>query len=49
MKKLARWILIAVAALWVYQDPGGAAILVHHLMGALTHAAQSLSQLASGL
>ena len=49
MKKAVRWLVIAVSAVWVFQDPAGAAALAHRAMSGLTHAAHSLSSLAAGL
>lgn len=49
MKKLIRWLVVALVAVWVFQDPAGAAALAHHAITGLTHAAHSLSTLASGL
>ena len=49
MKTVVKWVLIVIAGLWVIQDPAGAAALLHQAIDALKHAAQSLSQLASGL
>ena len=47
MKRLALWALVIVAAWWVLQDPASAAHLVHTLGRGITHAAHSLSTLAS--
>jgi hypothetical protein len=49
VKKLIRWLVIAVVAVWVFEDPSGAAALAHHALSGLTHAAHSLSSLAAGL
>ena len=49
MKKAIRYLVIAVIAVWVFKDPASAAALAHHVMAGLTHAAHSLSDLASGL
>ena len=49
MKKLIRWLMIAVAVIWVVQDPSAAAHLAHQVLSWLTSAAHSLSTLAAGL
>lgn len=49
MKKPVRWLLFAVLAVWVIQDPAGAAHLAHQVIAWLTGAAHSVSTLASGL
>ena len=49
MKKLVRWLVIAVLVVWVMTDPTGAAALVHHGVAAIQSAARSLSTLANGL
>jgi hypothetical protein len=49
VKKAVRYLVIAVIAVWLFEDPSGAAALAHHVMAGLTHAAHSLSDLASGL
>jgi hypothetical protein len=49
MKRIVRWLLIAVLALWVLRDPSGAAALARDVMAAAGHAARSLSALAAGL
>ena len=48
MKRYALWALLILAAWWVIQDPTAAARLRPRLGGFLTHAAHSLSTLASG-
>jgi len=48
VKRYALWALVALIAWWVIQDPTSAARAVHALGGFLTHAARSLSTLASG-
>lgn len=47
MKRYALWALLALIAWWVIQDPTAAARLAHGISGFLTHAAHSLSTLAS--
>jgi hypothetical protein len=49
VKKIIRWLVIAVVVVWVIQDPDGAAALAHQAMTGLTHAAHSLSRLAGAL
>ena len=48
MKRIVVWLLVALIAWWVIQDPASAARLVHGIGGFLTHAAHSLSTLTSG-
>jgi len=48
VKRIVFWLLVALIAWWVIQDPTSAARLVHGLGGFLTHAARSLSTLTSG-
>jgi hypothetical protein len=47
MKRYALYALLAVIAWWVIQDPTSAAHFVHSLGRGFTHAAHSLSTLAS--
>lgn len=49
MSKFIRYLVIALAVIWVVQDPTGAAHLWHQIAAWLSHAAHSLSTLASGL
>lgn len=49
MRKLIRYLVIAVLVLWVVKDPSGAAHLAHQSMAALAAAAHSLSAVAAGL
>jgi hypothetical protein len=49
VKKPIRWLLFAVLAVWVIQDPSAAAHLAHQAITWLTSAAHSLSTLTSSL
>jgi hypothetical protein len=49
VKKLIRYVLIIVAALWLIQNPAQAAHLARSAEHGLTHAAHSLSVIASNL
>ena len=49
MKRIAWWVVIAWLAWWAITDPAAAVHLVHGITGALSRAASSLSQIASGL
>jgi hypothetical protein len=49
VKKLIRWLVIAVVIIWAIQDPAGADAAVRHIAAAFTDAARSLSRLAAGL
>lgn len=49
MKKYATWLLLAVVAMWVVQDPTGAAALAHSALHGLSHAATALGSLAHSL
>ncbi len=49
MKRIVRWLLIAVLAVWLIKDPSGAAALIRAALSAVEHAARSLSALAAGL
>ncbi|MDA8321828.1 MAG: hypothetical protein M0030_18760 [Actinomycetota bacterium] len=49
MKKLARWIALAVLVAWLVSDPAAAAHAAHGAIGWLTHAASALSTFASNL
>jgi hypothetical protein len=49
VKKLATWALIALVIWWAVKDPTAAAHLVHSIGGAFSHAAGSLSTIASSL
>jgi hypothetical protein len=49
IKKLAWYAFLAVVILWLINDPAGAANLAHQGMHGLSHAASSLSAIASGL
>lgn len=48
MKKYATYALIALLIWWAVQDPTAAAHLVHGIGGAFSHAARSLSTIATG-
>ena len=47
MKRYALWALLILTAWWIIQDPAAAARLAHGIGAFLTHAAHSLSTLAS--
>jgi hypothetical protein len=49
VKKAARYLVIVILAIWLVKDPAGAASLTRHAMAGLSHAAQSLSDFATGL
>jgi hypothetical protein len=49
VKKLIRWLLIAVVVVWVMKDPAGAAALARQGVAVIESAAHALSTLASGL
>lgn len=49
MKRIVRYLVIAVVVVWVMTDPTGAAALVHHGVAAIQSAARSLSTLATSL
>lgn len=47
MKKLVKYLALALLAVWVVQDPTGAAALVGHVLAWFAQAGHSLSALAS--
>ena len=49
VKKVVRYLVIAVLVVWVMTDPTGAAAVVRHGIAAIQAAAHSLSTLATGL
>jgi hypothetical protein len=49
LSKLIRWLIIAVVALWLIQNPAGAAALAHHLAAGVSDAARALSTFTSDL
>jgi hypothetical protein len=49
VKKLARWIALAVLAAWLIANPAAAATATQHIIAALTHAAGALSTYAARL
>jgi hypothetical protein len=49
VKKALRWLLIAVLALWLIQNPAQAAHLAHAAMHGLSHATHAVSVLVSSL
>ena len=42
MRKLALWLLLAVAVLWMFRNPAGAAAAVHQALAALSAFASHL-------
>jgi hypothetical protein len=49
VKRIVRWLLIAVVAVWVLNDPASAAALARDALALIEHAARSVSALAAGL
>jgi hypothetical protein len=49
VKRIVRYLVIAVVVVWVVKDPTGAAALVHHGVAAFEAAARSLSTLVTSL
>jgi hypothetical protein len=49
VKRIVRYLVIAVVLMWVVTNPTGAAALVHHGVADLQAAAHSLSTFATSL
>jgi hypothetical protein len=49
VKKVVKYLALALLAVWVVQDPNGAAALAQVIIGWFAHAAHSLSTLASNI
>jgi hypothetical protein len=49
VKKIARWVGIAVLVAWAVQNPDSAAHLAHQAMTWLSHAGHSLTTLTGNL